>query len=212
MMRNIESIYLSKLERFQSVLERGAAKQGGSVFAGILSEVKMRINGPISAQPVEVADANPQHIDAALTYVDAASSSKTQIDRAIENAAQQTGLSPALIRAVIMTESSFRPKAVSRCGAQGLMQLMPRTAKELGVKDSFDVFQNVLGGCKYLKKQLNRFGDLRLALAAYNAGPARVASYKIKNPDDPKQYERLSKGVRGYVNKILKYYKKYSAM
>ncbi len=202
MMRNVESIYLSKLERFQSVLEKGVAKQGGQVFEDILQKVQARMNGNVIEEPAETAYTN--------TYTDSVSDSKSEIDLAIENAAGITGLSPALIRAVIMTESSFRPNAVSRCGAQGLMQLMPGTAKELGVQDSFDVYQNVLGGCTYLKKQLKRFGDLRLALAAYNAGPSRVASYRIKDPDDPEQYERLSKGVRGYVNKILRYYKKYS--
>lgn len=183
------------------MLERGAAKQGGAVFEDILQKVQIRMSGMVVASPAE-ADIDTGYADV--------SSEKSQIDLAIENAAKVTGLSPALIRAVIMTESSFRPNAVSRCGAQGLMQLMPRTAKELGVQDSFDVFQNVLGGSTYLKKQLNRFGDLRLALAAYNTGPSRVASYRIKDPDDPEQYERLSKGVRGYVSKVLRYYNQYS--
>lgn len=203
MMRNIESIYLSKLERFQSVLERGAAKQGGAVFEDILLKVQARMGAAAAANPAADTDA---------VYADSAAADKSQIDLAVENAAQITGLSTALIRAVIMTESSFRPNAVSRCGAQGLMQLMPGTAKELGVQDPFDVFQNVLGGSTYLKKQIKRFGDLRLALAAYNRGPARVASYRITDPDDPEQYERLPEGARGYVSKVLRYYKKYSGM
>lgn len=202
-MRNIESIYLSKLERFQNVLERGAAKQGGAVFEDILRKVQVRMSGTVAAEPAAETYAE---------YADPVSADKSQIDSAIEYAARITGLSPALIRAVIMTESSFRPNAVSRCGAQGLMQLMPGTARELGVQDSFDVFQNVLGGCTYLKKQIKRFGDLRLALAAYNTGPGRVASYRITDPDDPEQYEKLSKGVRGYVSKVLKYYNKYSGI
>jgi soluble lytic murein transglycosylase-like protein len=87
-------------------------------------------------------------------------------------------LPPALIDAVIRTESGYRPRAVSRVGAIGLMQLMPRTALSVGVTDAFDPRQNVLGGARYFKKQLDRFGSVALAAAAYNAGPARVAKYK----------------------------------
>jgi len=95
----------------------------------------------------------------------------------IRDAAAATGLPEALIDAVIRTESGYRPKAVSRTGARGLMQLMPATAKELGVRDAFDPRQNVMGGAKYLRKMLDRFGSLRLAIAAYNAGPGNVAKY-----------------------------------
>jgi soluble lytic murein transglycosylase-like protein len=96
---------------------------------------------------------------------------------AIEAAAGQTGLSEELISAVIAAESAYRPNAVSSAGAQGLMQLMPGTAHSLGVQDPFDPFQNVLGGSRYLQQQLQRFGSVEKALAAYNAGPGAVERY-----------------------------------
>ena len=81
-----------------------------------------------------------------------------------------------LIAAVAFKESRYRPTAVSRIGAEGIMQLKPKTARSLGVSDSFDPRQNVLGGTKYLRKLIDRFqGDLDLVLAGYNAGPDRVA-------------------------------------
>src|SRR5207253_11182541 len=81
-----------------------------------------------------------------------------------------------LIAAMAFRESQFNPRAVSPIGAEGIMQLMPRTARALGVQDSFDPQQNVLGGTKYLKSLLDRFhGDIDMTLAAYNAGPELVA-------------------------------------
>jgi soluble lytic murein transglycosylase-like protein len=93
---------------------------------------------------------------------------------AVANAATVHGLDPKLLHALVLTESAYRPDARSPVGAGGLMQLMPATALELGVKDRFDPVENLMGGADYLARQILRFGDLRLALAAYNAGPARV--------------------------------------
>jgi len=87
-------------------------------------------------------------------------------------------ISPALVRALIHAESAFNPKARSKQGAQGLMQLMPATAKELGVDNAFDPKQNIAGGVKYLARLLKQFkNDIRLATAAYNAGPNAVKKY-----------------------------------
>lgn len=94
---------------------------------------------------------------------------------AIAFAAARHGVDPKLLHALVVVESGYRPDARSPVGAGGLTQLMPATAGELGVTDRFDVAQNLAGGADYLARQLNRFGDVRLALAAYNAGPGRVA-------------------------------------
>lgn len=95
----------------------------------------------------------------------------------LDAAAARHRLDPALVRAVAWQESRFRPDAVSRKGAIGIMQLMPGTARDLGV-DPHDVAQNISGGVAYLGAMLARFGDVRLALAAYNAGPEAVARHK----------------------------------
>lgn len=95
----------------------------------------------------------------------------------IDKAAQKTGLDPALIYAVIKAESSGDRKAVSSAGAKGLMQLTDGVAKQYGVDHVFSASQNIAAGSAYLSDLLNRFGDLRLALAAYNAGPGNVKKY-----------------------------------
>ena len=114
----------------------------------------------------------------------------------IQEAATVHGMSPSLIRAVIQTESRFNPLAVSRVGAQGLMQLMPTTARHVGIENPFDPRENILGGTKYLSTLLDRFkGNTARALAAYNAGPTVVARHSGLPP---------YRETQGYVRKIQK--------
>lgn len=122
---------------------------------------------------------------------------QSRIEAGITKAAQRYDLPGALIRAVVQAESGFKVRAVSPAGAQGLMQLMPDTAKEMGVTDPFDIEQNIDGGSRYLRSMLDRFdGDVRLALSAYNAGPGTVARYNGRVP-----YAE----TRNYVDRVLRF-------
>ena len=124
--------------------------------------------------------------------------SRENIENLIEKYAQKNNLDPDFIKAVVKQESGFNPDATSKCGAMGLMQLMPQTAKGLGVVDAYDPEQNIEGGVKYLKSMLNRFNnDPKLALAAYNAGPGAVQKYGDIPP---------YKETQNYVKNILASY------
>jgi soluble lytic murein transglycosylase-like protein len=101
--------------------------------------------------------------------------SNQPLDALITKIAIETGLDPKLLHALVIIESAYNTRAVSPVGAMGLTQLMPGTAKELGVSNAFDTEQNLRAGARYLAIQIGRFSDIRLALAAYNSGPNRVA-------------------------------------
>ncbi len=116
-------------------------------------------------------------------------------------AANRHKVDPAMVMAIIMAESSYNPKAISKKGAKGLMQLMPTTARSLGVKDIFNPEHNINAGVRYFKKLLNQFdGDVELALAAYNAGSRKVREHRGIPPFGATKY---------YIKKVIKYYQHY---
>ncbi|MBT8350998.1 MAG: lytic transglycosylase domain-containing protein [Deltaproteobacteria bacterium] len=124
--------------------------------------------------------------------------SSERYDRYITKASKQHGVSFPLLKAIIKAESDFNPRAVSKKGAMGLMQIMPKNLKSLQIADPFDPLENIMGGARYFKKLLKRFnGELSLSLAAYNAGPAAVDIYKTIPP---------YKETQNYVEKVMKFY------
>lgn len=123
-----------------------------------------------------------------------------QYDPLILELSSQHGVMPALVKAVIAAESNFNPYAISPKGAQGLMQLMPDTAKLMGVDEPFEARENIWGGTRYLKKMMERFGSLEYALAAYNAGPKVVQRYRGIPP-----YPETEQ----YVRRVMSYYRHY---
>ncbi|MGM0416448.1 MAG: lytic transglycosylase domain-containing protein [Thermodesulfobacteriota bacterium] len=126
----------------------------------------------------------------------------TDIHKLIDNVAQQMDLPAKLVHSVVFAESSYRPDAVSPAGAEGLMQLMPTTAQEVGVKNSFDPQDNLTGGCRYLKGLLEKYhGDLDHALAAYNWGQGNVDRRGLEQmPLETRNYiARVKQGLEGQV-------------
>jgi soluble lytic murein transglycosylase-like protein len=127
----------------------------------------------------------------------------TRYDRIIEQASRRHGVDSSLVKAVIKAESDYNRKAVSKAGAEGLMQLMPETAKDLAVTDSFDPNENIHAGVRYLKEQLNSFdNNVPLALAAYNAGETTVRKYGRIPP---------YKETKTFVERVLRYWDEYNS-
>jgi soluble lytic murein transglycosylase len=127
-----------------------------------------------------------------------------QYDHIIRMLCREHQMDFSLVKAVIKAESAFNPRAVSRKGAQGLMQLMPGTARDLCVDDPFDPYDNLQGGVRYLRQMLDTFnGNVTLAVAAYNAGPGAVQNSNTVPP-----YPE----TRMYVRRVLQYHREYLSM
>ena len=170
-----------------------------------IEEIRRRFVGIEDNWPVRSFGMSPLGESGFADALDRARSGKqvacpSELEPVIASAAERYGVDPAVIKAVIRAESGFRTDAVSRAGAQGLMQLMPGTARALGV-DATDPAQNIDGGVRYLKQQLDRFGNVEHALAAYNAGPGAV----IRNGGVPPYAE-----TQRYVANVLSYVDQYS--
>jgi hypothetical protein len=145
---------------------------------GKLVRSVMVTSKPVGEQTVAEILVAPRVLSPVVAATEAEAPVRTGIDEVVEQIAAQFSLPPQLIHSVIKVESNYNPFAISSKGAQGLMQLIPATARRFGVSDVFNAAQNIQGGAKYLKYLLDLYGgNYALALAAYNAGEAAVARY-----------------------------------
>lgn len=210
--------HLSKIHVRNLQIEK-AARHMGDIDNYFAQEVYIRWEEKMANQKIEVQVSKLQFENAALMMDDIEYIALREVNipeivfppnpinqedyyPIITIVARQHEVDPSIVKAIIMAESSYNPKAVSNKGARGLMQLMPVTARELGVKNSFDPVQNIDGGVRYFKMLMDRYkGNVELALAAYNAGIGKVQAYNGIPP---------YKATRIYIKKVLKYHKYYT--
>lgn len=192
------ALFAAAAVRADYVVLRNGARLNVTGYEILGDRYRLHLKGGIAEVSVdEIAGIEPEEIFEPLPEP---LSDTTPFQKIIRAAADRYGVDADLIHCVIAVESNFDPKAVSPKNARGLMQLMPQTAAQLGVKDVFDPEQNVDGGTRYLSDLLKKYSNLTLALAAYNAGPERVDQYGRRVPP----YLETMK----YVQRIAKSYAK----
>jgi hypothetical protein len=176
-------------ERLFSVMSD--EKKDGDLYRSFFGVMNRSVSGLLPEPPASKIHRPAQKND------DIPPQPKGDIDDIINHAADRFNVDPDLIRGVIKAESNFNSHSTSSKGAKGLMQLMPATARDLGVKDPYDPYENVMGGTRYLKGLLDRYGgDVDRALAAYNWGMGNVEKYP----------GRLPRETRTYISRIKEYY------
>ncbi|HWO77517.1 MAG TPA: lytic transglycosylase domain-containing protein [Bacillus sp. (in: firmicutes)] len=188
---------LMEIQALQTLQGKESTIDSSQVFQTLLIE---SLKEKTEVKPAESVINNLNQIHSNASVPVSSTHGNETIQSIIELAADQYNVPSQLIQAVIQHESNYDPSATSRAGAKGLMQLMPQTAKSLGVTDIYDPMQNILGGTKYLKSMIDKYdGNIQLALAAYNAGPGNVDRYNGIPPFTETQ---------NYVNKVWTTYTK----
>lgn len=192
---------LLKLDMMKSALSLGG-ESSSPTFTPLNIPLKLTLADIMPARQKVDADTTIPPLQADPVTVENKPHRATEnVQDIVNRASEKYGVDEALIKAVIKAESNFNPSAVSHAGAQGLMQLMPSTARGLGVQDSFNPEQNVMAGTRFLKDMINRYhGNVDSALAAYNWGPGNV---------DRKGTGSLPQETREYLAKVKSYYNQY---
>lgn len=185
---NIEENKIEEIEKISNIQNEGIVPQENDFLNAFEDQVEMDDADDIKLESVNFKpkiSINPQN---------------TNIDEIVETLSKKYGVDSDFVKAVIKQESGYNPKATSKKGAMGLMQLMPKTAQSLGVQDAYNPWQNVEGGIKHLKNLLNKYdNNQELALAAYNAGSGAVQKYGGIPP---------YKETQNYVKSIMSAYNK----
>ena len=185
--------------RADYVVLRSGARLNVTSYELLGDKYRLQLNGGFAEVPAsDVVGIEPEEVFEPLPEP---LSPNTPFHDIIRAAAERNGVDADLIHCVIAIESNFNPKAVSPKNARGLMQLLPQTAAQLGVRDVFDPRENIEAGTRYLKDMLARYqNDLTLALAAYNAGPERVEQYGRRVPPYPETLKYVQKISRSYAH------------
>lgn len=204
------------LQNMASIGDTDGGGSGSSEMFGMI--LQSMLQNMVSSEQAQFTSSNSIDASKNINFIEVAQDVKDNmnknipmsINEAIKISAQKYGVDEDFIKAVIKQESSFNPNSVSRCGAQGLMQLMPSTAQSLGVTNPFDTLQNVDAGTRYLKGLMNSYnGSKELALSAYNGGSGRM---KRRGVDTVAEINKMPKETVAYVDKVMRNYYKYKGL
>ena len=182
----------------QKIAEDSPFSIGKTLFDSLKKYVtyKTKVPKQLNKKPIKLHIENKFNLPSKFKSLSKSNEKMRIIQKAVDEASKRFHVPKKLLYGIIKTESSFNPYAVSKAGAIGLMQLMPQTALELGVKNIFDIKQNIMGGAKYIAKLLKEFNDYKKAIAAYNAGPENVKKFNGIPP---------FRETQNYVKKVLAY-------
>lgn len=220
-MAEAKSIKAKPQQMFQSILQEKLGVSSLSELNGATtsaSQVQSEVKAYDTAAQTQTATGNyclicgePEMTTTASAYSQYGATNTVYFEKAqpymdyIYEASQTYGMPVNLILGIIKAESDFNNDCVSYAGAKGLMQLMPETAAEVGVTDVFDPRQNILGGVEYVTKLINRYnGDVKLALAAYNTGPGKIAQRGVTSSNSA-EYLTVPQSIRDYADRVLRY-------
>lgn len=186
---------IMELQALQNFTVNKQNKENSSSFQDMLNNFLLAEGlQEESTRPLNTLSTIERPINSGQSTFNLKTDTSLSFDEIISEAAEHYQIPEKLIKAVIQQESNYNPNALSNAGAGGLMQLMPQTAKSLGVQNIFDPYQNIMGGSRYIKQMMDKYnGNIDLALAAYNAGPGNVDKYGGIPP---------FKETQNYVNRV----------